>query len=334
MNCLSVDIRVPLGEFALEIREDIPLSGVTALVGRSASGKSSLLRAIAGLDPCEGTIRFDGETWNTGKHMTVPAHRRKVGFVFQDIRLFEHLDVAGNISFARRWQNGQGVSDAGLEEIVDILDLKPLMHRQSARLSGGERQRVALARALAAKPGIMLLDEPLSGLDPVQKDRLLPRIQRALEIRKCPAIFVSHDRLEVARFSDRSLTIARGEVEARQSALPVFEAVCTDAGAFAEFAGARLRLPDPVSPGKIRFRFLADRLSLSTEDPGRTSAALAVRVKARTRSEGRYELLFPHAPDQKPLVCPQAWTELALLSDGGELWLSAFSVAVLSETRP
>ncbi len=204
---LSVDIRLALAGFSLEVAHGFELGGITALFGASGAGKSMLLRVISGLERgASGRVEFGGEPWQ-GAGRFVPAHKRGVGYVFQDSRLFEHLDVAGNLRFAAR-RSGSGRFDA----VVKTLDLAPLLARRVAALSGGEQQRVAIGRTLLGAPRLLLMDEPMAALDHHRKARLLPYIARLPEAFGLPVIYVTHSVEEVTRLADRMVVLAAGKV--------------------------------------------------------------------------------------------------------------------------
>lgn len=217
---LDLDIRMPLAGFALQVHEAVPLRGITAILGPSGSGKSTLLRIIAGLEPgATGRVAAFGETWQDvapeGMRF-VPPHRRGVGMVFQDTRLFPHLTVAGNLRYAATRARGLG----GPEEtdIVARFDLGPLLDRRPARLSGGERSRVAIARALLAAPRLLLMDEPLASLDEARKGEILPYLERLRDNARVPVIYVSHAMAEVARLADHIVVLQDGAVRASRPA--------------------------------------------------------------------------------------------------------------------
>ncbi|WP_380052444.1 ATP-binding cassette domain-containing protein [Falsihalocynthiibacter sp. SS001] len=210
---IDLDITIERSGYRLDAAMMIEDQYVTGLVGPSGSGKTSILRALAGLEqPTSGTIKFGEHVWFDSKaKINVPATKRRVGFVFQNIRLFPHLSVAGNLALAAKWGRSAGLSDA----MVSALELTNLLKRMPSTLSGGEARRVALARALAQSPQLLLLDEPLSGLDPAQKERILPAVARAIELANIPALFVSHEPDDVQKLCEAQYKI---QGEARQYA--------------------------------------------------------------------------------------------------------------------
>jgi thiamine transport system ATP-binding protein len=184
---------------------DVGASEVVALLGPSGSGKSTLLRVIAGLtDPDDGRVVLDGADVTR-----TPTHRRGVGLVFQDEQLFEHLDVAGNVGYGlRRRGDAASVRRTTVGELLDLVGLEGFEHRRVVDLSGGEAKRVALARSLAPAPRVLLLDEPLTGLDRELHDRLAADLARILRARGTTTLLVTHDRDEAATVADRVVTIA------------------------------------------------------------------------------------------------------------------------------
>lgn len=210
---LSFDIQITQEDFTLSAAADIPLNGITALSGPSGSGKTTLLRAIAGLEPVKtGYVHFAEEDWTKA-----PFHHRGIGYVFQDARLFPHLDVAGNLSYGATRRE---VPDDMVQAVVDALDLRPLLARKTTTLSGGETRRVALGRALASGPRILLLDEPLTGLDRARKFELMPYIAQAVAAFDVPAIYVTHSASEIGFLADRVLHIEAGQLVSWAGAPP------------------------------------------------------------------------------------------------------------------
>ncbi|MEM5518512.1 molybdenum ABC transporter ATP-binding protein [Henriciella sp. AS95] len=212
---LSLCFEMHRGDFVLQVNQEVELTGITAVFGPSGSGKTSLLRAIAGLErPGQGRIRFAGTDWvSTPDKRFVRAHERGVGYVFQEARLFDHLDVRGNLAFAHKRSAGDA-SSIRFDSVVEATGLQPLLERTPQTLSGGEARRVALARALLSRPKLLLLDEPLSGLDRAARRELLPYLKALPQRFGIPAIFVSHDIEEVTALADRVLVLNGGEVQA------------------------------------------------------------------------------------------------------------------------
>ncbi len=194
---IAVTLRRGTFERSVSIASD---ARVLALVGASGSGKTSLLHAIAGLvRPLRGRIEIDGTTlFDAQRGIDVPAHRRRIGYVFQDGRLFPHLDVRANLLYGARTATAGGFT---LDDVTALLALAPLMARRITGLSGGEVQRIALARALLTQPRLLLLDEPLSMLDLDRREELLPYLQRVRDESALPMIYVSHVADEVARIA-------------------------------------------------------------------------------------------------------------------------------------
>ena len=211
---LSIRLRIVYPGFELVVDDAIELAGVTAIFGASGSGKSTLLRAIAGFErPTEGRIAFGEQVFfDAATRVDVAPHRRPVGILFQDARLFEHLDVAGNLAFGER-RHGRDRGRFSRAEVVAALDLAALIARRIDSLSGGERQRVALARTLLSSPDLLLLDEPLSGLDRERKAEILPYLEDVTRRFQIPTLFVSHDIDEVARLADRVWVLAAGRLQ-------------------------------------------------------------------------------------------------------------------------
>ncbi|WP_114392258.1 molybdenum ABC transporter ATP-binding protein [Oleisolibacter albus] len=202
------------GAFTLEA--DVQAGpGVTALFGRSGAGKTTLVNLIAGLErPQRGRIVLDGVVLvDTEAGLWTPPHRRRIGYVFQDARLFPHLSVRHNLLYAR-WITGRRTAPAQLARIVDLLGIGGLLHRRPGALSGGERQRVAIGRALLAAPRLLLLDEPLAALDAARRAEILPYLERLRDDLALPMVLVSHSLDEVLRLATTLVLLDQGRIAA------------------------------------------------------------------------------------------------------------------------
>jgi molybdate transport system ATP-binding protein len=212
---LDIAIRRRQGSFNLDIAFQAPSQGVTALFGRSGSGKSSVINTIAGLSrPDAGHIRLDDTVlFDSKRRIDVPVEKRRVGYVFQDSRLFPHMSVRDNLLYGlRRVPREERRID--LEPVTALLGIDPLLKRRPHTLSGGERQRVAVGRALLAQPRILLMDEPLASLDAARKAEILPYIERLRDELNIPIVFVSHSVDEVVRLATTLVLVADGGVQA------------------------------------------------------------------------------------------------------------------------
>ncbi|MBB5576955.1 MULTISPECIES: molybdenum ABC transporter ATP-binding protein [Rhizobium] len=219
---LTVDIRHRLGAFSLEAAFTSD-GGVTALFGRSGSGKTSIIRIIAGLiQPDHGRVDLDGTVLaDTDADVFVPRHRRHFGYVFQEARLFPHLSVRQNLNYGR-WFAPKSARSESFDGVVDLLGIETLLDRRPAKLSGGEKQRVAIGRALLSSPRLLLMDEPLAALDEARKAEILPYLERLRDETKVPIIYVSHSIAEVARLANRVVMMRDGKVEATGAAVDIF----------------------------------------------------------------------------------------------------------------
>ncbi|OQP84766.1 molybdenum ABC transporter ATP-binding protein [Rhizobium rhizosphaerae] len=313
---LEVRLKTPLGATRLEIGFTAG-PGVTALFGPSGAGKTSILRAIAGLlRPEEGLIRFCGQTLlDTGAGIAVSPHRRGFGVVFQEARLFPHLSVRRNLRYgAVFFQAGLRPDPAAFARIVDLLGIAPLLGRAPRHLSGGERQRVAIGRALLANPRLLLMDEPLAALDENRRGEILPYLERLRDETRVPILYVSHSVAEVARLADQVVLIDRGRVAGAGPAAETLGRASLMAGASSrergvvlegrvagaqpetgvttvEIAGARLRLAEEgLAPGAaVRLRIAARDVMLSLRPVEGISAlnSLPMRIAGLTPLDGR-----------------------------------------------
>ncbi|MBP2443146.1 molybdenum ABC transporter ATP-binding protein [Rhizobium leguminosarum] len=218
---LIVEVKQRLGGFSLDAAFSSE-RGVTALFGRSGSGKTSMIRIIAGLArPDEGRVVLDGEPLTeTAASIFVPKHRRRFGYVFQEARLFPHLSVRANLAYGR-WFAARTARSESFDHIVDLLGIEPLLERSPAKLSGGEKQRVAIGRALLSAPRLLLMDEPLAALDDARKAEILPYLERLRDETEIPIVYVSHSISEVARLANQVVVMRDGKVEATGPAVDI-----------------------------------------------------------------------------------------------------------------
>ena len=199
----------------MNVKLDFPAKGISAIFGQSGAGKSTILRCIAGLERGHAQSLSVGEdVWESaGDRVFVPPHRRDVGYVFQDVCLFEHLSVRRNIEFGMQ-RIPASQRRISLDDVVDLLGIAHLMDRKPETLSGGERQRAGIARALATSPRIMLMDEPLAALDMQRKSEIMPYLERLNQQLDIPMLYVSHALDEVARLADYMVLLENGQVQA------------------------------------------------------------------------------------------------------------------------
>jgi molybdate transport system ATP-binding protein len=211
---IEIDIAKRLGSFDLAARFTAPPSGITALFGRSGSGKTSLVNALAGLvRPDRGRIAVGEELlFDSARRIDVPPEQRRLGYVFQEGRLFPHYTVRGNLLYGMK--RGGAIAGPSFDAVVDLLGIGGLLGRRPAELSGGEKQRVAIGRALLARPRLLLMDEPLASLDAPRKEEILPFITRLRDELKLPIVYVSHEMEEIMRLADLLVLLDDGKVAA------------------------------------------------------------------------------------------------------------------------
>ncbi|WP_336800723.1 molybdenum ABC transporter ATP-binding protein [Kaistia sp. MMO-174] len=306
---LSVAIRKQLGQFTLDIALEAG-SGVTALFGRSGSGKTSLVNQIAGLArPDQGRIVLDGRTLvDTDRSVFVPPGKRRIGYVFQEGRLFPHLSVRSNLLYGR-WLTPRSRRWGSLDEVVDLLGIGALLARLPRDLSGGEKQRVAIGRALLSSPDCLLMDEPLAALDRERKAEILPFIERLRDAKRLPIVYVSHSVEEVARLADTVALIDGGRVVTLGPVGEVFAQLNSvgdwEAGAVLEATvlaqdrrdgitrldhpAGFLVIPYVEAPigQRLRIRIRARDVTLAVGDPGRLSIRNRLRARIVAIGDGR-----------------------------------------------
>lgn len=292
---LTFEAKHMLGKFVLDAAFTSD-RGVTALFGRSGSGKTSIIRIIAGLSrPDQGRVVFDGDVLvDTKKGIFVPKHKRCFGYVFQEGRLFPHLTVQQNLNYGR-WFTPKSRRSDDLSKIVDLLGMGAILDRRPGKLSGGEKQRVAIGRALLSSPRMLLMDEPLAALDDTRKIEILPYLEALRDEMNIPIIYVSHSVSEVARLADRVIVMSEGKVAMAGTAADVLSqtSIATDRREAGSLVEGKVVNYDPshklttigfktskiyvsgteVAVGKsVRVHILAKDVMLSTIRPEQLSA--------------------------------------------------------------
>ncbi|HEY7599719.1 MAG TPA: molybdenum ABC transporter ATP-binding protein [Candidatus Limnocylindrales bacterium] len=280
---LAVDIGHRLGQFQLDVKFEAE-GGLIALFGRSGAGKTSIVDIIAGLArPDRARIEVGGALLvDTAAGVFVPSHRRRVGYVFQEGRLFPHLTVRQNLLYGRWFAKGRATTGDDFECVVDLLGMGHLIDRRPGRLSGGEKQRVAIGRALLADPRLLLMDEPLASLDEDRKAEILPYIERLRDASRVPIVYVSHAIAEVARLATTVVLIAGGKVAAAGPTADIMQRLDIPALAGGADAGAVIearveRHDEPVGLTEVSSRAGLWRLH-------RIDAAVGTRLRLQVRA--------------------------------------------------
>ena len=367
---MQVRVKKLRGRFALDAEFRAPSPGVVALFGRSGCGKSTLVDLIAGLiRPDEGLIRVGEDVlFDSARGIDVPAERRRIGYVFQDARLFPHLDVEGNLRYGERRipaAEASGMRAARrvpFHEITELLGLTALISRRPHQLSGGERQRVALGRALLAAPRLLLLDEPLASLDLARREELLPYLEKLRDRYRVPMIYVSHEYEEVLRLASHVVVMRDGAVTSQGNVADVslspelrsivgvdgigavLEGEVTENAALSGLARVRVGAgvlhvqADGLATGqRVRVQLLARDLILAVEPPQGLSV--------RNSLEGMLVRIAPDEPRTQLVeidiggatvmaqVTDQAATELHL-APGRRVWVLVKSVSLRGHLYP
>ncbi|MET0547520.1 MAG: molybdenum ABC transporter ATP-binding protein [Caulobacterales bacterium] len=287
---LRVDVDRVLGAFAIKAAFEAPAQGVTTLFGPSGSGKSSILAMLAGaIKPERGHIAIGARVlFDSRSGVNVPMEARRIGWVFQDSRLFPHLDVRRNLLFGLE-RAPESARTIGFDSVIQVLGLEHFLARAPRHLSGGEKQRVALGRALLAQPQLLLLDEPLAALDSTRKAEIIPFLSNAVRQFALPALYVTHSLAETVRMSDHLVLIQNGAVAASgppaallaRTDLPMLNARADTgalihatilersiAGALCDIGGAQLRAPVDGAVGeRVRLYVFARDVILALQPP-------------------------------------------------------------------
>jgi molybdate transport system ATP-binding protein len=294
-----------LGNFELDIAFETPMRGITALFGPSGCGKTTILRCVAGLNHLPGRLMVGGEVWQddaTGK--SLEPHERPVGYVFQEASLFAHLSVRENLRYGHRRALKKGLAERfRFDEVVELLGIGHLLDRATAGLSGGERQRVALGRAFLTQPRLFLMDEPLSALDRMTKEEILPYFEALRTSTSVPTLYVSHDISEIERLADHLVLLQSGRLVAAgplndlladprlplarsPEASTVLEArvgpySAEDGITLLDIGGEKLLMPRRLDRegGAERVRIAATDVSLAVDRPSQTTILNIVPVR-------------------------------------------------------
>ena len=357
-QALQIRLTLPRADFALQVDLRLPARGITVLFGASGSGKTSLLRCVAGLERAQQAhVAIAGEVWqDEATRLFLPTHRRALGYVFQEASLFEHLDVQGNLDYGVKRARAPQARQT-LQAAIELLGIAELLRRRPAELSGGERQRVAIARALATAPRVLLLDEPMAALDLARRLEIMPWLERLRDELSIPMLYVTHSADELARLADHLVVLARGQVQAVgpvQQVLASLQSpvvVGEDAGVLLQgqvaerddewqlarvaFEGGELWVRDRDIPvgQSVRLRVLARDVSLTTTEPHHTSI--------QNHLPGRIDSIAPDAHPSQVLVRVRCGEAVLLaritrraqamlhLQLGSIVWVQVKSVAVV-----
>ncbi|MCP5415548.1 MAG: molybdenum ABC transporter ATP-binding protein [Chromatiaceae bacterium] len=355
---IHLHFSLALSGFDLDVAAEIPGQGVTALFGRSGSGKTSLLRCIAGLErPTHAYLRINGVLWHDSvQHLFVPPQQRGIGYVFQEGVLFPHLRVRDNLLYGFRRTPGAEQVES-LQRVVDLLGLQTLLQRYPVQLSGGEKQRVAIGRALLNNPRLLLMDEPMASLDRSHKKEIIPYLECLHRSTSIPIIYVTHDPDELIRVSDYLLLIeagrliAQGPLEQMLARIDLPIARGDDAGALVSatvlehdeqfhlsrvgFAGGELTVSaiDQPPGSEIRIRIQAKDVSLALEAPGPTSIMniLPARV-VEMQAHGRGRMVVRLDVGGVPVLAriTQKSQQRLALHPGSQVYAQIKSVALLT----
>lgn len=356
-HAIQAKLTVNYPGFNLAVDLQLPGQGITVFYGASGSGKTTCLRALAGLNRLAGYLAMNGEVWqDDARNIFIPPYQRAIGYVFQEASLFPHLSIRENLEFGLR--RTQLTSDAiSFQHIIELLGVPHLLDRFPDNLSGGEKQRVAIARAILSHPRILLMDEPLAGLDLRRKQEILPYLERLHQDLAIPIIYVTHSPDELTRLADHVVLFEQGRVRASnalnqiltQLDLPI--QLGDDAGvvvqgtiaeidptwhlARLEFSGGNLWVRDKnLAVGQsVRVRILSRDISITLQEHTDTSILniLPARIEQITEDAHPASVLLRLNSNGMAFVARitrQSASKLAL-QQGNEVWMQIKAVALL-----
>ena len=356
---ITLKLKQQLADFTLDLDLTLPARGVSAIVGPSGSGKTTLLRCVAGLEKADqALIEINGNCWQDSQRgLWLPPHKRALGYVFQEASLFDHLSVQGNLDYGRR-RSAEPAGNEQAAQIIELLGIGHLLQRGTTGLSGGERQRVGIARALLANPRLLLLDEPLTALDPQRKADILPYLERLHAELDIPLLYVSHSPDEVARLADHLVLLENGALRASgplQTMLPRLDlpmahsddarsvlhgqvSACDDHYQLLELtlAGSvlKLRVPHAALPlgQQVRVAVQARDVSLALEKPQHSSVLnqLPARIEAIEPGNHPAQTLVRLALGDNALLArvTRYSADQLQLQPGLEVWVQIKAVAL------
>jgi len=355
-GALSIRYQLTRAAFSLDVDLELSMQGVTGVFGPSGAGKTTLLRCMAGLEKCDaGRLVVDGTAWeDSSARVKRASHQRQIGYVFQEARLFPHLNVSRNLEYGLR-RSAAGSSVFDLDYVVNLLALKNLLDRKPVTLSGGEVQRVAIGRALLCSPKMLLMDEPLAALDEAHKEEVLPFVERLHAELKMPIVYVSHNIDEICRLCDQLVVMDAGRVmtqgdlqsvllQTEQPMLSGKEAGTVLFGRIREYdlafdltrvetAGSQLWVPGHFgsSSAELRLRVRANDVSICLERPAKTSILNVMRAQIESVQDETGASMLAHlrAGDDHILarITRRSWSDLGL-QPGDSVFVQIKSIAV------